>query len=83
MLNYQRIVIKLGTSVLTADTPHLSRRRLLELVRQVAHLHGSRGRGDRRIIGRDWRRPIRARRSRPRTQYPCQADAGGQWGSPT
>ncbi len=36
---YQRIVIKLGTSVLTAGTPYLSRPRLIELVRQCARLH--------------------------------------------
>lgn len=35
----ERWVIKLGTSVLTADTAHLSPRRLLEIVRQAAHLH--------------------------------------------
>ncbi len=33
---YQRIVVKLGTSVLTAGTPHISRPRLIELVRQCA-----------------------------------------------
>lgn len=33
-----RIVIKLGTSVLTAGTPYLNRPRLIELVRQCAHL---------------------------------------------
>jgi glutamate 5-kinase len=36
---YKRLVVKLGTSVLTAGTPHLSPRRLLEIVRQVARLH--------------------------------------------
>ena len=36
---YQRIVIKLGTSVLTAGTPYLSRPRLIDLVRQCARLH--------------------------------------------
>ena len=35
----RRVVIKLGTSVLTAGTPHLSRPRLLDLVRQCARLH--------------------------------------------
>ena len=34
-----RWVIKLGTSVLTAGTAQISPRRLLEIVRQVAHLH--------------------------------------------
>ncbi len=36
---YQRIVIKLGTSVLTAGTPYINRPRLIELVRQCARLH--------------------------------------------
>jgi glutamate 5-kinase len=36
---YKRIVIKLGTSTLTAGTPFLSPPRILEIVRQVAHLH--------------------------------------------
>lgn len=35
----RRIVLKLGTSVLTAGTPYLNRPRLLELVRQCAQLH--------------------------------------------
>ncbi len=35
---YRRIVLKLGTSVLTAGTPYLNRPRLIELVRQCAHL---------------------------------------------
>lgn len=35
----QRIVVKLGTSTLTAGTPHLSRQRMLEIVQQVARLH--------------------------------------------
>lgn len=38
-MTYQRIVVKLGTNVLTAGGPRLSRPRLLELVRQIAHLH--------------------------------------------
>ena len=38
-MSYQRIVLKLGTNVLTAGGPRLSRPRILELVRQVAHLH--------------------------------------------
>ncbi|RME83009.1 MAG: glutamate 5-kinase [Caldilineae bacterium] len=38
---YRRIVVKLGTSVLTAGTPYLSRPRLLELVRQCARLRHS------------------------------------------
>jgi glutamate 5-kinase len=35
----QRIVIKLGTSVLTSGGRKLSQRRMLELARQIAHLH--------------------------------------------
>ncbi|MDY0094936.1 MAG: glutamate 5-kinase [Candidatus Vecturithrix sp.] len=36
---YQRIVIKLGTSVLTGGTPQLDRAHMVELVRQCAFLH--------------------------------------------
>jgi glutamate 5-kinase len=36
---YQRIVIKLGTSTLTAGTPHISPGHLVEIVRQAAQLH--------------------------------------------
>ncbi len=36
---YHRIVVKLGTNVLTAGGPRLSRPRLVELVRQLAQLH--------------------------------------------
>src|SRR6185369_10677207 len=39
MANQQCIIIKLGTSVLTAGTKRLSRRRMLEIVRQTAQLH--------------------------------------------
>jgi glutamate 5-kinase len=35
----QRIVVKLGTSVLTNDTRQLSRQRMLEIVQQIAALH--------------------------------------------
>jgi len=35
----QRIIIKLGTSVLTNGTPRLNRQRMLEIVQQVALLH--------------------------------------------
>lgn len=35
----QKIVIKIGTSTLTQGTPNLSRRHMLELVRQIAYLH--------------------------------------------
>lgn len=37
--NYQRIVVKLGTSVLTGNTPRLDRAHIVELVRQCAELH--------------------------------------------
>ncbi len=36
---YQRIVVKLGTSVLTGGTAHLDRAHMVELVRQCAQLH--------------------------------------------
>jgi glutamate 5-kinase len=36
---YRRIVIKLGTSTLTTGTPNLSLPHMVELVRQIAHLH--------------------------------------------
>ena len=36
---YQRIVIKLGTSVLTGGTPRLDRAHMVDLVRQCAMLH--------------------------------------------
>ena len=38
-MNYQRIVVKLGTSTLTAGAPRLSTSSLFDLVRQVAKLH--------------------------------------------
>jgi glutamate 5-kinase len=34
-----RIIVKLGTSVLTNETPRLSRQRMLEVVQQVAHVY--------------------------------------------
>jgi len=40
---YERIVVKLGTSVLTGGTDRLSRPRMVDLVRQVACLHHNRG----------------------------------------
>lgn len=40
-LTYQRLVLKLGTSVLTAGSPQINRSRLLELVRQCAKLHAA------------------------------------------
>lgn len=39
MATSQRIVIKLGTSTLTDGTQRLARRRILEIVRQVAYLY--------------------------------------------
>ncbi len=38
-LNYQRIVVKLGTSTLTAGTKQLSTPQMVDLVRQMAYLH--------------------------------------------
>jgi glutamate 5-kinase len=38
-MTYRRIVIKLGTSTLTTGTPHLSLPHMVDLVRQIAHLH--------------------------------------------
>jgi len=38
-MSSQRIVIKLGTSTLTAGTSHLSSPRIVDLVRQMAQLH--------------------------------------------
>ncbi|MEL6408381.1 MAG: glutamate 5-kinase [Chloroflexota bacterium] len=35
----QRVVVKLGTSTLTGGTTALKRERMLEIVRQIAHLH--------------------------------------------
>jgi glutamate 5-kinase len=35
----KRIVIKLGTSVLTNGTPRINQQKMLEIVQQVAHLH--------------------------------------------
>lgn len=35
------VVVKLGTSTLTNGTAHLSRPVMLEIIRQVAHLHGT------------------------------------------
>src|SRR5512134_1807586 len=40
-MNFHRIVVKLGTSTLTAGTPRLSPPRIIELVRQMATLHSS------------------------------------------
>ncbi len=39
MANYQRIVVKLGTSVLTGGTSQLDRAHMVELARQCAGLH--------------------------------------------
>jgi len=38
-LNYRRIVVKLGTSTLTAGTEQLSTPHMVDLVRQMAYLH--------------------------------------------
>ena len=38
-LAYKRIVVKLGTSLLTAGTNHLDKAAISNLARQVAHLH--------------------------------------------
>ncbi|NWF68083.1 MAG: glutamate 5-kinase [Chloroflexi bacterium] len=35
-----RLVIKIGTSTLTDGTPHLHKQRMLEMVQQIARLHG-------------------------------------------
>src|SRR5690606_41393720 len=37
----KRIVVKVGTSVLTAGTPNLSRDRMTEIMRQCAALHAA------------------------------------------
>ncbi len=37
--NYQRVVVKLGTSVLTGNTSRFDRAHMIELVRQCAELH--------------------------------------------
>ncbi len=37
---YRRVVVKLGTSVLTRGTRRLNRPQMLELVRQCAEAHG-------------------------------------------
>jgi len=41
--SFKRIVVKLGTSVLTGGTPHLDRAHMVELVRQCAALHAEGG----------------------------------------
>ena len=38
-MSFQRIVVKLGTSTLTAGTSHLSAPRMVDLIRQMAELH--------------------------------------------
>ncbi|HEX7975983.1 MAG TPA: glutamate 5-kinase, partial [Anaerolineales bacterium] len=40
-MSFGRIVIKFGTSTLTAGAPRLSPPHLIELVRQIAHLHAA------------------------------------------
>ncbi len=39
-VRYRRVVVKLGTSVLTGGTRHLNRPQMVELARQCAALHG-------------------------------------------
>ena len=39
--SFKRIVVKLGTSILTGGQKHLSPRRMLEIVQQIAYLHES------------------------------------------
>ncbi|MDQ7028168.1 MAG: glutamate 5-kinase [Anaerolineae bacterium] len=38
-MHRQRVIVKLGTSTLTAGTKRLNRQRMLEIVQQVAYLH--------------------------------------------
>src|SRR5688572_19436866 len=38
IMHRQRVIVKLGTSTLTAGTSRLNRQRMLEIVQQVAHL---------------------------------------------
>ena len=38
LFQYRRLVVKLGTSTLTAGTPHLSPPHIVELVRQMVSL---------------------------------------------
>ena len=40
-MSFQRIVVKLGTSTLTAGTPQISPPRLVDLARQIAQLHST------------------------------------------
>ena len=40
-MHFQRIVVKLGTSTLTAGSPYLSHPHLVDLARQMAQLHAS------------------------------------------
>ena len=41
IMHRQRVIVKLGTSTLTAGTSRLNPQRMLEIVQQVAHLHQS------------------------------------------
>jgi glutamate 5-kinase len=45
-MHFQRIVVKLGTSTLTAGTPYLSHPHLVDLARQMALLHS----GDNQVV---------------------------------
>jgi glutamate 5-kinase len=38
-MDFQRIVVKLGTSTLTGGSPHLSHPHIVDMVRQIAQLH--------------------------------------------
>jgi glutamate 5-kinase len=38
-MQFQRVIVKLGTSTLTKGTAYLNRQRILEIVQQIAHLH--------------------------------------------
>jgi glutamate 5-kinase len=40
-MGYQRIIVKLGTSTLTAGTPRISPPHLVDIVRQVSYLHAN------------------------------------------
>ncbi len=40
-MGYQRIIVKLGTSTITAGTPRISPPHLVDIVRQVSHLHAN------------------------------------------
>ena len=39
IMQFHRVIVKLGTSTLTGGTAYLHRQRMLEIVQQLAHLH--------------------------------------------